>query len=191
MRNAAASSGSGTGPAARGAAPATCTGHAAQLDQPRLVHEQRRRQPVELGRARERIARDRDVVVAEHGERVETGQRLVEQPASARPREQVTGDDDEVGPARTHPVRGTPPGDGPARDRPEVEVGEMRDPEPVERRRQAVDRQLEHPRPQPAGLEPAVRQGRRCHSAEPQHDPEMIQGRRPPGSPAPKPPLQS
>ena len=67
----------------------------------------------------------------------------------------------------------------------------MRDPQPVEGCRQAVDGQLEHARPQPPGLEPAVRQGRRSHSGEPQHDPEIVQGRRPPGSPAPKPPLQS
>jgi len=37
-----------------------------------------------------------------------------------------------------------------------MEVGEVRDPEAVEAFRQSVDLDLEHARPQPAGLEEAV-----------------------------------
>ena len=46
----------------------------------------------------------------------------------------------------------TRPRDGSA----EVEVGEVRDPQAVEALRQPVDLDLEHPRPEPAGLEEAV-----------------------------------
>src|SRR5215204_2855833 len=116
-------------------------------------------------------------------------------PASApsrswRPREQVAGDDDEVGPPLAHPVRRTQPCGAAAGVGSEVEVGEMRDAEPVQPRRQVLQLELEHACPQPPGLEPAVREGERRHCAEPDYDPGKVQGRRPPGSPAPKPPLQ-
>ena len=157
----------------------------------RLVLEQRRREPVELGRARERIARDGDVVVPEHDVRVQAAQRLVEAGAAPGMREQVAGDDDEVGVPLAHPVRGPANGDGAARGRAEVEVGEVRDPQPVERGGQPRDRHLEHARAQPARLEPAVSDRQRCHDGAGDHDPGSDQARRPPGSPGPKPPLQS
>ena len=87
MRNAAAASGGGTGPDARGAVPATWTGTPRSSTVLESSTSKRRRQPVELGRAGERVARDRDVVIPEHDEGVEARERLVElsrAPAAAR-----------------------------------------------------------------------------------------------------------
>ena len=135
--------------------------HASPLDGHRLVQEQRRRQPVQLGRPGERIAGDCDVVVAEHGERIEPAERLVELPAPAWVGQQVACGDDEIGPAFAYPGRRLPHGDAPARRRAEVEVGEVRDPQPVQLSRQLVDRHVQHTHAHPAGLEPAV--GEACH----------------------------
>ena len=112
---------------------------AAPDDRTRLVLEQRRREPVELRRARERVARDGDVVVSEHDEGVEAAQRLVEAGAAAGVREQVAGDDDEIRVAAPAPSPRRCGRRRSARGRPEVEVGEVRDPQAVERCGQPCD----------------------------------------------------
>ena len=109
------------------------------LDGHRRVQEQRRGQPVQLGGTGERVARDGDVVVAEHGVRVETCERLVELPPPAWVGQEVACGDGEVGPAFAYPGRRLPHSGAPARRRAEVEVGEVRDPQPVELSRQPVD----------------------------------------------------
>ena len=140
----------------------------------------------------ERVARDCDVVVSEHGEGVEALQRLVELRAAAWTRQEISCGDDEIGPALAHPGRRLPHGDAAARRRPEVEVGEVRDPQPVELGRQPVDRHVENAHAHPAGLEPAVgEQPPRHIDGERRQDREKVQARRPPGSPSPKPPLHS
>ena len=53
-----------------------------------------------------------------------------------------------------------------------MEVGEMRDPQPVELVREPVDRQLERPQPDPARFERAVRDAER---RERDDDPEKGQ----------------
>ena len=104
---------------------------------------------------------DCDVVVAEHGERIEARQRLVELPAPAWVGQEVACGDGEIGPAFAYPGRRLPHGDAPTRRRAEVEVGEVRDPQPVERNRQPVDGHFEDTHAHPAGLVPAV--GEACH----------------------------
>jgi hypothetical protein len=109
-------------------------------------------------------------VVPEHGERrSEAAQQAAEQRLAVRPREQVAGDADEVGPAFPDPRDRALHGDGSARGDAEVEVGQVRDAKPVELRRQALDRHVEHTRAQPTGLEPAVGQaGRTGHERQEQ-----------------------
>ena len=97
-------------------------------------------------------------MVPEDDERiVEPPEQLAEPRLAARMRDEVARDADEVGPPLGDPGDGALARPVAARQRrAEVEVGEVRDPEPVERRGQPVDRDLEHARAQPAGLEPAV-----------------------------------
>ena len=66
---------------------------------------------------------------------------------------------DEVGLPRRDPVDRARARAIPARERrSEMEVGEVPDPEPVERCRQAVDRHLDDAGAEPTCLEPAVRE---------------------------------
>ncbi len=132
---------------------------AVALDRRLLVAEEPRLLEVaQLGGPRERIARHGDVVVSEDHERVvEPLEQLAQARLAARVRDEVSGDADEVGPPLRDPVDGARARAVAARQRrAEVEVGQVPDPEPVERRGEPVDRDLEHPRAQPAGLEPAV-----------------------------------
>ena len=46
----------------------------------------------------------------------------------------------------------------------------MRDPQPVELRRQPGQRQLEHPQPDPAGLEPPPRGGKSRERGNPDNE---------------------
>ncbi len=72
-------------------------------------------------------------------------------------RDEVAGDADEVGPPLGDPANRLLTGPIAARERrSEVEVGEMTDPETVQLSRQRGDMNLEHARPEPPGLDPAV-----------------------------------
>ena len=77
--------------------------------------------------------------------------------ASRAARDEVAGDADEVGRRSRHPVDRVDHGATPARRHPEVEVGEVRDPQAVELGGTALERDLDHPRAQPARLEPRPR----------------------------------
>jgi hypothetical protein len=95
--------------------------------------------------ARLRVATERDVVVAEGGER-RPGQDAHEPPEHrlpARMREQIATDRDEVRPPLAGPERRLPGSAYPRRRHPEVEVREMQDPKAVELRRQTAQLELE------------------------------------------------
>src|SRR5581483_538639 len=126
-----------------------------------LVEEQRAvLERIQLDRPRERVARDGEVVVAEDDVRVrERGEQLAQPPLAARAREKVARDADEVGPPPGDPAHGALHGPLPERGHPEVEVGEVRDAEAVELRREARQANFPDPQPHPAGLEHAVAGG--------------------------------
>jgi hypothetical protein len=112
-------------------------------------------------------------VVPEHD--VRRLRELLEQAAEERlaapARDEVTGDADEIWPAGHNPVDGTTARALAERRQPEVEVGQMRDPQAVELPRQAVDRQVERAQPNPAGFERAVRDDeRRNRDDDPEED---------------------
>ena len=114
-------------------------------------------QPVQLGSTRERVARDCDVMIAENDQRsFELQEEPDEQWHAARVGDQVTGDADEIG----LPLRN--PGDGPlgrhtpTRGRPQVEVGQVRDPDSLQLCRQPRNVDVEHTPAQPSRLEPRV-----------------------------------
>ena len=132
---------------------------AAQLHEPSLVAQERRRvELAEIGRLRLRIAADRDVVVAEHRERRlrEDAHQPPQHLLAARVREQVAGDRDEIRASLAHPDRGLPRRADPRRRNAEVEVGQVRDAEPVQLRGQArhLDLELAQPRPRRLGETP-------------------------------------
>ena len=110
---------------------------AASLDDDRLVAQQHRQllEAVELRGARERVARDGDIVVPEHDERaLERAEQLREERHAAGMGDEVAGDADEVGLPLGDPGDRALGRDAAARGRSEVEVGEVRDPEAVEAR---------------------------------------------------------
>ena len=158
----------------------------------RLVVEQRRRQAAESGRPRERIARDGDVVVPEH-RRTRRGPCSASsscvRPRGCESRSPVTTTRSGFRSRTQSAARRT--ATAPREGGPRWKSERCAIAQPVELLGQPCDRHLEHARPQPARLEPAVGHGQRCHGAGHDQDPENVQGRRPPGSPAPKPPLQS
>ena len=108
---------------------------AAQLELDRVVAEQMRgREVFEPARRGERVARVAEVVVSEHGVRAgpEPPQQLTELGLASRMRQQVAGQQDEVGLAFLDP-RHRPLDSPPAPGRhAEVEVGEVRDAQAVE-----------------------------------------------------------
>ena len=136
---------------------------AAQLEHDALVPQQDDGVEVaEVRRPRLRVAGDRNVVVAEHGvgRRRQASDELAQTRLTARMRQQVAGDRDEVRLPLGGPVdRSRSTACAPARRHAEVEVGEVRDPEAVELRRQPAQLELELAQPQPAGLEPAPPEG--------------------------------
>ena len=158
----------------RGSTPASSMRLPAQLDDLGGVEQHRPvLEPAQLDRARERIARDRVVVVAEHDVRVRQLREQREQLVlPARTGEQVAGDRDDVRLALRDPVDGArnraPPRDGIA----EVEVREVRDAQPVELRRQAGQHDLAHAQPHPPRLEPSIRSDDRRQRDEPR-EPEQ------------------
>jgi hypothetical protein len=91
-------------------------------------------------------------------EAVEQPQQL---PFPARAREQVSGDADEIRTAFGDPVDCTLAGARSAGRHTEVEVGQMRDPQPVELDRKVGDLHLEGAKAHPARLEPSVGDKRR------------------------------
>ena len=96
-------------------------------------------------------------MVAEHDERaVERAEQLLEERQAAGMGDEVARDADEIGPPPGDPGNRALGRDAASRRRAEVEVGEVRDPQAVEALRQPLDLDLEHPRPEPAGLEEAV-----------------------------------
>ena len=125
-------------------------------------------QVAELGCPRERVARHRDIVVPEHDIwALEAGEELPEARFSPRMRDEVARDADEVGLPRRDPVHGPRARRVSTRERrPEVEVREMRDPYPVESRRESLDRHLEDARAEPSGLEPAVAEDCERHDGQ-------------------------
>ena len=132
---------------------------AVSLDDDRLVPQQHGQilEAVELRGPRERIARDGDVVVAEHDVgAVERAEQLLEERQAAGMGDEVTRDADEIRLPPGDPGNRALGRDAAPRGRSEVEVGEVRDPEAVEALRQPVDLDLEHAGPEPAGLEEAV-----------------------------------
>src|SRR6185503_11128749 len=74
---------------------------------------------------------------------------------AAGARKQVAGDDDEVRPSSLDPIHRARDCRRAARGRAEVEIGEVRDPHPVELGRQARHLQRQHAKPDPARLEVA------------------------------------
>ena len=133
--------------------------HAAapELDRPGVVGEQRGGSEVDKGRRlRERVPADGVVVIAEHRVRARKAHEdAAKALLAARPREQVAADEDEVGPPLGDPV--DRPLDRPhtPRGKPEVEVGEVRDAQPVELGRESGQRDPADGEPHPARLVPA------------------------------------
>ncbi len=122
----------------------------------------------------ERITRYRDVVIAEHDERtVQARQEGLEAPRASRMGDEVSRDADEVGSPFSNPTRGPLARTVAAREgRAEVEVGQVSDPDAVESLWESVERNFEHTRPEPTGLEPAVgeeRDGRADNDQEDEH----------------------
>ena len=74
-------------------------------------------------------------------------------------REQVAAEADEVGLPLRGPLNGALDRDGAARGEPEVEVGEVNEPQAVELLREPRDGNLDAAEPDPAGLEPAPGDG--------------------------------
>jgi hypothetical protein len=108
-------------------------------------------------RLRLRVARDRVVVVAEHGEH-RLGQLLDERAKprlAARPGQQVAGDADEIRTQLGRPRHAPRDGTAARRRHAQVEVREVGDPQPVELARQPGYRKLEPAQPDPARLEEA------------------------------------
>ncbi len=105
---------------------------------------------------RERVAAIREVVVPEHDEaRPELAQKPLEERRATTSRDEVAGDADEVGLALRDPGHRVRRGALPPRRDAQMEVGEVRDPQAVERRRDAGELDFEHSLPQPTRLEPA------------------------------------
>ena len=103
----------------------------------------------------ERVAAVGEVVVAEHDE---ARPEAVEQPLElAHPRaagDEVARDAHEIRPALGHPVHRLAHGAEASRRHAEMEVGEVRDPQPVELRRDPVEPHVQDALPQPPRLEP-------------------------------------
>ena len=96
----------------------------------------------------------------------ELGEQLAQQWLPPWMRDEIARDADEVRPARYRPVDPAPARD-PAPPRwPEVEVGEVCDPKPVELGRQPGELDLEHSGAQPARLEPCVGEERQCDGTQ-------------------------
>src|SRR5581483_6561265 len=142
---------------------------AAHLPHARLVAEQHRRaELLQIRLPRLRVAADRDVVVAEHGEdRLrQDADDAAQHRLAARMREEVTRDGDEIRPPLLDPLDGSPSRAEPRRGNAEVEVREVRDPEPVELLRQPRHLDLELAKPDPARLERAPAEGRARERAD-------------------------
>ena len=107
---------------------------------------------------RERITCYRDVVIAEHDERtLQACQEGLEARHASRMGDEVSRDTDEVGSPLSDPARRPLARTVPAREgRAEVEVGQVADPDAVQSLWESVERDLEHPRPEPTRLDPAV-----------------------------------
>ena len=135
---------------------------AANLHRLRLVGEQARgTELIQHDRPRERILRDRVVVVPEHRVGIrQTSDQLAQLRLAARPREQVARDQRQVRLARLHPIHRPLDGACPAGRRPQMEIGEVRDRQPVELLRKSPDLNRRDFAPNPAGLEPSPRRRR-------------------------------
>ena len=109
---------------------------AAELERHRLVAEQRAAAEVDLAdRLRERVAAVGEVVVAEHGvDRRQPLDQLAQPLRTFGPGEQVAGEHHEVGLPLGDPVDRALDRPHPRRRDAEVEVGEVRDPQPGELR---------------------------------------------------------
>jgi hypothetical protein len=149
--------------------------HAAEDESFELVPEQPRLLEVaELGRARERIARDRDVVVAQHDEgMIEERDERAQARLTTGMGDKVSSDAYEIratprDPRRGLLARGVATGQWSA----EVEVRQMPDPEPVQRLWEPAERHLEHAPSEPAGFEPAVDGAGEEHACDDQEDEE-------------------
>ena len=149
---------------------------AAQLDRraPRPTSSVAGARSADGGRLRERVAGDGEVVVAEHREAArqprEQRAQLRLARAAARRRSPVM---QTSGRAARSPTQSTARSTAAraARGHAEVEVGEVRDPQPVELRRQARQRARRSvSQPHPAGLEPAPRRARRAAAAAAERD---------------------
>ena len=109
-----------------------------------------------------------DVVISEH--RIAAVAELLEQraqqPLAARPRDEVAGDENEVGLARARPFHRAPNGTRAARRETEMEVREVHDPQAGELRLEPRDRQVDPREPDPTGLEPTPGEPAGCEASE-------------------------
>ena len=166
MRRSASGSASRSGRAVprryeRGSTPTICTRRPRSVDDPSLVGEHGRRAEVgDRARLGERVARSREVVVAEHRERA--GHLLEEraQPRlGARAREEVAGDHGELGLPLGGPLDSALDGAFATRREAEMEVREVRDTQALQLGRQARQRHGERPEPHPPRFEVSPRGG--------------------------------
>ncbi len=129
------------------------------LDDDRLVPQQPRHilNAIELCRAREGIARDCNIVVAEDDARpLERAQQLHEQRHAARMGDEIAGDADEIRSPFGYPRDRTLRRHAPTGGYPQVEVGEVGDPEADKALGQAYDLDLVHTKAEPPRFEPPI-----------------------------------
>jgi hypothetical protein len=155
--------------------------HSLELHLDRVVSKQRHAfhllEDGSVDPLREGIAAVRKVVVPENDEAASEPLEELSQERHAPPAgDEVAGDADEVRPPLRDPRYRGLARVLTARGHAQVEVGEMRDPEPVELTRKPVEHDLEHALPQPARLEPPPRERREREDADCDREPDQQPG---------------
>jgi hypothetical protein len=103
----------------------------------------------------EGILGDRVIVISQHREAVrEPGEQLTETSLTPSPREQIAADQRQVRLPLLDPINGVLDGAQPTGGQTQVEVGEMRQAQPVQLRREAREANLPRLQPNPTSLEP-------------------------------------
>ena len=126
---------------------------------------------LQLDLLRERVAGERDVVIAENDVRVpEPLEQQMQDRLAARARQKVAGEADQVGTTLLDPAHSELDRPASAGRDAEMEVRKMGDPQPVELGRQSGQRDFEHTKAHPTRFEPCVREPDRRHGGRPDED---------------------
>src|SRR5919197_2417513 len=129
---------------------------------------------------RERIPARHEVVVSEDDEAGGDDGEVVPKPTEPRaPRDEVTGEADEIRLPLRNPLERPLDCERPARRDAQMEIGEVSDPQSVELRREPLDLDLEHAPPKPTRLEPTVRKADHGQHSEREEEPEQGRSRLP------------